>query len=163
MRPLAIALTLGTALVIGVLLSPRLPLPPGPPPAPLASVTSGVAPGSPDAEAALSPEVRLGLPDCPAGAIADLRGANALECWFRDDAHGVWHVTSSLEIQGTTLLRLVGSDRGVAEAVARRLVEQGGEGAHEVLVYARNLRGPDVTRVRWTRSGGFETSDFAVP
>lgn len=162
MRTLAIALTLGTALLVGVLLAPRLPLPPGPPPVPLGRVASDAAAGSPANEPPLSPEVRLGLPDCPPSAMDDLRGSEALECWFGDDTFGPWHIVSSLEIQGITIVRLVATDPGVADPVARQLVEQGGTVAEEVLVYAKPLRGPGVTRVRWTPDGGFQVSRFAV-
>lgn len=136
MRPLSVALTVSVALAVPIALwnlaPPEQPIP------------------------------RLGLPDCPAGAIDDLRGADALECWF-DGPRGPWHVTWSLEIHDVTLVRLVAADPSTADEVARLLVEQGQEGAAEVLVYARAARGQDVRRVRWTPAGGYQVSRFSLP
>lgn len=161
MRPLTVALTVVSGLVLAIVAGVWLPIAPVPAtPRPVAPVTGdGPEPGH---EGPLAPEVRLGLPDCPPEASNDLRGSNALECWFGDEIFGPWHVVSSLEIQGITIVRLVATDPGVADPVARRLVEQGGAAVEEVLVYAKPLRGPGVTRVRWTAPGGFQTSVFRV-
>ena len=159
MRSLTVASTIVVGLVLAIVAGARLTISPAPvTPRPVAE-----APGADAADQApLAPEVRLGLPDCPPRAMADMRGSDALECWFGDETFGPWHIVSSLEIQGITIVRLVATDPGVAETVARRLVEQGGTAAEEVLVYAKPLRGPGVTRVRWTPAGGFETSTFVV-
>ncbi len=110
----------------------------------------------------ISPESRLGLPDCPAGALANLRDPDALLCWFADETFGPWHMTSSLEIHGVTIARVFALDRRVARPVAERLVAQSGDEAEEVLVYAKGPRGGQVTRARWTRQRGFETTEFEV-
>lgn len=159
MRPLVVAITVVFGLVLAIVAGAWLPVAPVPvTPRPAAAATAGnPVPGD---EGPLAPEVRLGLPDCPPAATDDLRGADALECWFGDDAFGPWHIVSSLEIQGITIVRLVATNPGVADPVARRLAEQGGAAAEEVLVYAKPLRGPGVTRVRWTPAGGFQTSEF---
>ncbi len=159
MRSLTVASIVLLGLVLAIVAGPWLRISP----APVAPRVVAPAP-EPDAadQAPLAPEVRLGLPDCPPQAMADLRGSDALECWFGNETFGPWHIVSSLEIQGITIVRLVATDPGVADPVARRLVEQGGPAAEEVLVYAKPLRGPGVTRVRWTAPGGFETSVFVV-
>lgn len=162
MRTLLIAITVLIALAIAIVVAVRLPVEVAPPPpAPPLAAPEGETPERPAREELpLSPEVRLGLPDCPDAAGDDLRSADALECWFADGTFGPWHMVSSLEIQGITITRLMATDPGVAGTVARRLVEQGGSGVEEVLVYAKPLRGAGVTRVRWTPDDGYHTSVF---
>lgn len=168
MRTLPIALTVALGLVLAIVGGPWLPVspaaPPVPPPAPaVASPAAASTAAARNGDGALAPELRLGLPDCPPGASNDLRGSGALECWFGDEAFGPWHIVSSLEIQGITIVRLLATDPGVADPVARRLVEQGGSTVEEVLVYAKPLRGPGVIRMRWTASAGYVSSAFVLP
>lgn len=152
-RWLSVALTIGVGLVLGVALAVRLPAPPTPPPAPAAReapVTSAAA------------ETREDLPDCPARAIDDLRGPDALLCWFADATFGAWHQTSNLDIHGVTIAKVIAGDRRVAMPVATRLVAQGGHDADEVLVYASDRQETRITRVRWTRRSGYEITEFEV-
>jgi hypothetical protein len=151
-RPLPFALTVVIAVLAGVAIA--VCFPPASPPAPATDAARS--------SAASPPHLREGLPDCPTKALGNLRGPDALLCWFDDATFGPWHQTSNLDIHGVTIAKVIAGDRRVAMPVATRLVAQGGADADEVLVYASDRGETRFTRVRWTRRSGYEITEFEV-
>jgi hypothetical protein len=135
----------------------------------LASLTDGpeVAPRPPSLNG------RLGIPDCPAGAIHDPLGPRSLECWFYTGATG-WRITKRVSAHHAFIVRVEVTDLGAAPDIAHAIVKATRPAFGEVMVYATALPRPShagtddatpglVTRIRWTEQDGFDTLTFRRP
>jgi hypothetical protein len=111
------------------------------------------------------PQSDLGVPRCAADGRTNLLSASALQCWF-DAPHGRWRTLSHESHYQVLVVEVEAADLADADDIARRFVADQEAAFSEILVYARRepAQSPArVRRIRWTRSGGFETLDFSVP
>ena len=110
------------------------------------------------------PQADLGVPPCTADGRTDLLSAAALQCWF-EAPHGRWRTLSHESHYQVLVVEVAVFDLRDTEDIARRFVADQPQFS-EILVYARReptLSPARVRRVRWTRSGGFETLEFSEP
>ena len=120
------------------------------------------------------PPPDIGVDDCAPGASSALLSVDALQCWFVAP-HGRWRTLSHESHFDVLVVQTEALDLRDARDIARAFVEnndarrlQPDEPFSEILVYVRARsaeasRSVRTRRVRWTRSGGFESFEFNAP
>jgi len=107
----------------------------------------------------------IGVNDCAANASAALLSVDALQCWL-PAPHGRWRTLSHDSHFDVLVVQAEAADLRDAVDVARAFAANQRETFSEILVYVREPAHADrirTRRVRWTRTGGFETFDFRAP
>jgi hypothetical protein len=106
----------------------------------------------------------LGIPACPASAVAALLSPDALQCWL-DAPNGRWRIVGHESVHSALVVHVDAAQLHDAEAIARQIVDAEGSRFVEILVYvgSRTPASPGVTRrVRWAPERGFDVLEFAA-
>jgi hypothetical protein len=112
---------------------------------------------------AVAQRAASGLPACSPAAQKDLSSPAAIQCWFKA-THGGWRILVRDTHYDTSVYHVGADAVEDAEEIAKAIVAGEGPALGEMVVYvypepiATSSR---IRRVRWGRTSGYETLDFA--
>jgi len=112
------------------------------------------------------------IPRCRPGPVANYLAADAERCWH-EAPHGLWRTLRHELHYDVVVIEIEAESLRDADEIARRIVANLGDSGlpfnarrlrfREVMLYVQEASAPEtspVRRIRWTRTGGYESLTF---